>query len=59
VSALWAVSDPAERDQIEQAHTQAVASTIESVERQVELVRGRVDGEYAMSAPGACSTGRR
>jgi conjugative relaxase-like TrwC/TraI family protein len=45
VSALWAVSAPAERERIEQAHTQAVASTIERVEREVELVRGRAGGE--------------
>ena len=45
VSALWAVSGPGEREQIERAHTQAVASAIERVEREVELVRGRTGGE--------------
>ena len=45
VSALWAVSGSAEREQIERAHTQAVTSAIERVERQVELVRGRTGGE--------------
>ncbi len=45
VSALWAVSGPGEREQIERAHTQAVTSAIERVEREVELVRGRTGGE--------------
>jgi conjugative relaxase-like TrwC/TraI family protein len=45
VSALWAVSGPNEREQIEQAHTQAVTSAIERVEREVEMVRGRTGGE--------------
>ena len=45
VSALWAVSGPAERERIERAHMQAVAGTIERVEREVELVRGRTGGE--------------
>jgi conjugative relaxase-like TrwC/TraI family protein len=45
VSALWAVSSPYERAQIEAAHGRAVAGTIERIERDVELVRTRVDGE--------------
>jgi conjugative relaxase-like TrwC/TraI family protein len=45
VSALWAVSGPYERAQIEAAHTRAVAGTIERIERDVELLRSRVDGE--------------
>ncbi len=45
VSALWAVSSPYERAQIEAAHGRAVAGTIERIEREVELVRTRVEGE--------------
>src|SRR6202171_1172730 len=45
VSALWAVSPTYERAQIEQAHTQAVASALGRVERDVELLRSRVGGE--------------
>ncbi|HEY3865338.1 MAG TPA: MobF family relaxase [Solirubrobacteraceae bacterium] len=45
VSALWAVSGPGERELIERAHREAVASTIARIEREVELVRGRVEGE--------------
>jgi conjugative relaxase-like TrwC/TraI family protein len=45
VSALWAVSDTEEREQIERAHGRAVASTLAHVERRVELVRSRVDGQ--------------
>ncbi|MGD1059262.1 MAG: MobF family relaxase, partial [Solirubrobacteraceae bacterium] len=45
VSALWAVSDQQEREQIEQAHGRAVASTLAHVERKVELVRSRVGGQ--------------
>lgn len=45
VSALWAVSGPGEREVIERAHREAVASTIARIEREVELVRGRVEGE--------------
>ncbi len=44
VSALWAVSSPYERARIEAAHARAVASTIGRVERDVELLRSRVDG---------------
>jgi conjugative relaxase-like TrwC/TraI family protein len=45
VSALWAVSSPYERAQIEAAHARAVAGTIARIERQVELVRTRSGGE--------------
>jgi len=45
VSALWAVSDPYRRAQIEVAHRKAVASAIGRVERDVELVRRREGGE--------------
>jgi conjugative relaxase-like TrwC/TraI family protein len=45
VSVLWAVSGPEEREQIERAHSNAVASALERVERDVELVRSREGGE--------------
>jgi conjugative relaxase-like TrwC/TraI family protein len=45
VSALWAVSSPYERAQIEVAHARAIAGTIERIEREVELVRTRSGGE--------------
>ena len=45
VSALWAVSAPDAREWIERAHGRAVASALERVERDVELVRSRVEGE--------------
>jgi conjugative relaxase-like TrwC/TraI family protein len=45
VSALWAVSGPQEREQIERAHGNAVASALERVERDVELLRSREGGE--------------
>ena len=45
VSALWALSGPGERERIERAHGRAVASALERVERDVELVRSRMDGE--------------
>jgi conjugative relaxase-like TrwC/TraI family protein len=45
VSALWAVSPPYERAQIEVAHARAIASTIERIEREVGLVRTRSAGE--------------
>jgi len=45
VSALWAVSDPYRRAQIEVAHRKAVASAIGRIERDVELVRRRERGE--------------
>ncbi len=45
VSALWAVSGPAERERIEREHGRAVASTVARIEREVQLVRERVDGQ--------------
>jgi conjugative relaxase-like TrwC/TraI family protein len=45
VSALWAVSDPYRRAQIEVAHRKAVASAVHRIERDVELVRRRERGE--------------
>ena len=53
VSALWAVSGPAEREQIEQAHSRAVASALERVERDVELVRSREGGELHWERAGS------
>jgi conjugative relaxase-like TrwC/TraI family protein len=44
VSALWAVSSPYERARIEVAHAKAVAGALARIEREVELVRTRVDG---------------
>ncbi|HEX4438414.1 MAG TPA: MobF family relaxase [Solirubrobacteraceae bacterium] len=45
VSALWAVSSPYERARIEAAHGRAVAGTIARIERDVELLRTRVNAE--------------
>ena len=45
VSALWAVSSPYERAQIEAAHSRAVAGALARIERDVELVRTRESGE--------------
>ncbi len=45
VSALWAVSSPYERARIEAAHSKAVAGAIARTERDVELLRTRVDGQ--------------
>jgi conjugative relaxase-like TrwC/TraI family protein len=44
VSALWAVSSPYRRAQIEVAHRRAVASALERVERAVPVVRRRIEG---------------
>jgi conjugative relaxase-like TrwC/TraI family protein len=44
VSALWAVSGPYRRAQIEAAHRGAIASAMARVERDVELVRRRQGG---------------
>lgn len=44
VSALWAVSSSYDRARIEAAHGRAVAGTIGRIEREVELVRTRVEG---------------
>jgi conjugative relaxase-like TrwC/TraI family protein len=45
VSALWAVSGPYRRAQIEVAHRKAVASAVRRIERDVEVVRRRARGE--------------
>jgi len=45
VSALWAVSGPERREQIERAHSDAVASALGRIERDVELLRSRQGGE--------------
>jgi conjugative relaxase-like TrwC/TraI family protein len=45
VSALWAISGPERRAQIEQAHKGAVSSAMGYVERDVELVRVREAGQ--------------
>jgi len=45
VSALWAVSSPYDRARIEAAHGRAVAGAIARIERDVELVRTRRDGQ--------------
>jgi len=44
VSALWAVSGAYRRAQIEAAHRGAVAGALDRIEREVQLVRRRVDG---------------
>jgi conjugative relaxase-like TrwC/TraI family protein len=44
VSALWAACSGEQREQIAQAHREAVASTIAQIERRVELVRTRKGG---------------
>ena len=57
VSALWAVSGPYRRAQIEAAHAKAVASTLQRTEREVALVRRRSGGvvrfEHARGLLGA------
>jgi conjugative relaxase-like TrwC/TraI family protein len=53
VSALWAVSTPYERARIEAAHTSAVAGAIARTERDVELVRTRVDGKLRWERAGS------
>ena len=45
VSALWAVSGPERREQIERAHSDAVTSALGRIERDVELLRSRRGGE--------------
>ena len=45
VSVLWAVSGPEQREQIERAHSEAVASALGRIERDVELLRSRQGGE--------------
>jgi conjugative relaxase-like TrwC/TraI family protein len=44
VSALWAVSSPYRRAQIEAAHRKAVASTLRKIERDINLVRRKTRG---------------
>ena len=44
VSALWALSDPYRRAQIEAAHRKAVASTLKRIEQQVCVVRRKTNG---------------
>ncbi len=46
VSALWATTSPERRAQIELAHRKAVKSTIERIEREVEVVRRKVNGHF-------------
>lgn len=57
VSALWAVSDPYRRAQIEAAHRAAVASALQRTVREVDLVRRKSGGvvrfERARSLIGA------
>ena len=50
VSALWAVSDPYRRAQIEAAHRKAVESAVERIETDVELVRRREHGQLRWEA---------
>jgi len=42
---VWALGDPWQREQIENAHARAVASTIEYLREQVPVVRRRYDGQ--------------
>jgi conjugative relaxase-like TrwC/TraI family protein len=51
VSALWAASSGAQREQIEQAHKDAVASAIAHVEKNVESVRTREAGQLKWQTP--------
>jgi conjugative relaxase-like TrwC/TraI family protein len=44
VSALWALSDPYRRAQIEAAHRKAVASTLKQIEKEVSVVRRKTNG---------------
>jgi conjugative relaxase-like TrwC/TraI family protein len=53
VSALWAVSGPYRRAQIEVAHRKAVASAVGRIERDVELVRRRERGELRWEKAGS------
>jgi conjugative relaxase-like TrwC/TraI family protein len=52
VSALWAVSSRYERARIEAAHSRAVAGTLARIERDVELLRTRVNGELRWERAG-------
>lgn len=49
VSALWAASSGEHREAIEQAHRDAVESTLKHIERDVELVRTREAGQLKWS----------
>lgn len=51
VSALWAASSGEHRDRIESAHKDAVSSTMGHVERSVELVRMREQGNLKWQTP--------
>jgi conjugative relaxase-like TrwC/TraI family protein len=55
VSALWAVSDPYRRAQIEVAHRRAVASALARIEREVPVVRRREAARCARSRRGVLS----
>ena len=45
VSTVWALGDPWQREQIEQAHARAVESTVRYLREQVPVVRRRYDGQ--------------
>ena len=45
VSVVWAIGDPWQREQIEDAHGRAVARTLEHVRESVSVVRRRYSGE--------------
>ncbi len=45
VSTLWALGDPWQREQIEQAHARAVEQTIHHLREQVPVVRRRYSGQ--------------
>jgi conjugative relaxase-like TrwC/TraI family protein len=45
VSVVWAIGDPWQREQIEQAHGRAVQRAVEHVREQVPVVRRRYGGE--------------
>jgi conjugative relaxase-like TrwC/TraI family protein len=51
VSALWAISSHYDRARIEAAHSRAVAGTIARIERDVELLRTRLNGELRWECP--------
>lgn len=45
VSTVWALGDPWQREQIEAAHSRAVASAVQYLREQVPVVRRRYDGK--------------
>ena len=51
VSALWAASSGEQREQIEQAHRDAVASTLGHIERDSQLLRTREAGQLKWQTP--------